>query len=129
MSQDAVVQRWRKPVKPLAIESEDTVYSVVNGRESLEISGRFSKDDCERFRLGYCCINCWEPHETPMPERCALCQFPMKAKQREVFLETFGGVKRDPKAVRIEEGLDRVDDTHERNFYVVKNGILVPRTL
>lgn len=124
-----ITRRWAKPVVPLHISAEDTHYTIVNGRETLEISGRFSKDDIERFRLGYCCINCWEPHESPMPERCSLCSFKMRKHQRAVFNETFAGVQRDPRAVRIEEGLDRVDDTHERRFYETNSGIIVPRTL
>ena len=129
MNQDTITRRWAKPVVPLHIQAEDTHYTIVNGRETLEISGRFTKDDIERFRLGYCCINCWEPHESPMPENCSLCRFAMKKQQAEVFRQTFAGVQRDPRALRIEEGLDRVDDTHERNFYETNSGIIVPRTL
>lgn len=129
MSQDTVTQRWRKPVVPLGVEEESTHYTLVNGRETLEFSARFKPEDIDRFRLGYCCMNCWEPHETPMPEKCSLCSFPMKRQQMEVFLETFKGTKRDPRAARIESELDRVDDKHERNFYVVRNGILVPKTI
>jgi hypothetical protein len=64
-----------------------------------------------------------------MPEKCSLCSYPMRARQDEEFRKAFRGEQRDPRAVRIEEGLDRVDDTHERKFYVVKNGILVPKPL
>lgn len=129
MSDDAIVQRWRRPVVPLGIEEESTYYTIVNGRETQEISGRFTKDDIERFRLGYCCINCWEPHEQPMPEKCSVCQFPIRDKQREVFTATFAGVKRDRRAVLIEQELDRVDDTHERRFYETKSGIVIPRPI
>ena len=129
MSEDRITARWRKPVIPLAVTDEPTRYTILNDREVLEISARFSKEDIERFRLGYCCINCWEPHESPFPEKCSLCSFPMKAKQMDVFLETFRGLQRDPRAVRIEEGLDRVDDTHERRFNKSKSGIIVPRPL
>jgi hypothetical protein len=131
MSQDAITKRWAEPVIPLAIEEETTHYNVINGREMLEISGRFKKKDIERMRLGYVCINCWEPHETPFPERCSMpkCRFQMKKYQLEVFNQTYAGLKRDPRALRIEEGLDRVDDTHERRFYETNSGIIVPRTL
>jgi hypothetical protein len=129
LSEDTITRRWAKPVVPLGVNEETTHYTVINGRETLEISGRFTKDDIERFRLGYCCINCWEPHEVPFPENCSLCRFQMKKHQREVFNQTYAGWKRDPRALSIEAGLDRVDDTHERRFYETNSGIIVPKSL
>lgn len=129
MSDNRITRRWAKPVIPLAVTDEPTRATVVNGREVLEVSARFRPDDIERFRLGYVCMNCFEPHETPFPENCSLCGYQMRDKQPAEFERCFKGVERDPRAQRIQEGLDRVDDTHERSFYVVKNGIVVPRTV
>lgn len=126
---DEIVQRWRKPALPLAVEDQYTHTTIINGREVLEVKTRWKPEDIERFRLGYVCMNCIEPHEQPFPEKCSLCNYPMRDKQPAEFERAFKGVERDPRAKRIEEGLDRVDETHERNFYVVKNGIVIPRNL
>lgn len=127
--QDHIAQRWRKPVRPLAVTDEPTKITVVNGRETQEVSTRLRPEDVDRIRLGYVCIHCWEPHESPFPENCSLCQYPMRDEQQKEFERCFGGTQRDPRAVRIEEGLDRVDDTHERRFHKTKTGIIVPRIL
>lgn len=129
MNEDRVVQRWRKPVKPLAVTEEPTVITTELGRETQEIRTRFRPEDIERFRTGYCCLRCWEPHETPFPEACALCSYPMRSEQAAEFSRLFKGQERDPQAVRIEQGLDRVDDTHERRFHETKTGIIVPRPI
>lgn len=126
MRDDQIVRRWRKPVIPLSVTDEPTVINVDLGRETQEIRTRFTPADIERFRTGYCCLRCWEPHETPFPENCALCTYPMRSEQAEEFHRLFQGVERDKRAVNIEQGLDRVDDTHERRFHETKTGIIVP---
>lgn len=127
MSEDYVNARWRKPVRPMAVEDLTTTATVINGRETLEVKARFTPEDIERFRLGYVCINCFEPHETPLPENCSLCGYAMRDQQPAEFERAFMGVERDPRAVRIEQELDRLDDKHERNFHITKSGIVVPR--
>lgn len=95
---DRVVARWRKPVVPLAVTEQPTVITVDLGRETQEISTRFKPEDIERFRLGYCCLQCWEPHETPFPEQCSLCRYPIRERQATDFRARFRGVERDAKA-------------------------------
>lgn len=121
------LERWRRPVIPLAVADDDAAVTNELGRTTTNFTARFKPEDIERFRTGYCCLQCWEPHQRPFPKRCSLCGYPMRSEQAFDFQALFVGVERDPKAVRIEEGLDRVDDTHERNFYELKNGIVVPR--
>ena len=127
MSEDRIVQRWRKPVRPMAVKDNYDWASADLGRETMDYSARFSPDDTERIRLGYVCIRCWEPHETPMPESCALCGFPIREEQAAEFHQKFQGEERDPRAVLIEKELDRVDDKHERNYHVTKTGIVIPK--
>lgn len=129
MNEDKLIERWRKPVRPLAITEAPTVITTELGRETQEVKTRFRPEDIERFRTGYCCLRCWEPHETPWPERCAVCRYPIRKEQAAEFARLFKGEERDPRAVRIEEGLDRVDDTHERRFYETKSGIVIPRAI
>lgn len=123
---DEITQRWRKPVKPLAVDDTWDWASAELGRPTLDYKIRFSEEDTERIRLGYVCIQCWEPHETPMPEKCALCGYAIRERQSAEFSQKFEGVERDPRAELIQKGLDRVDDTHERRFHTTKTGIVVP---
>lgn len=126
---DRLVERWRQPVIPLAVRDDETTVTTELGRPTLDLQARFRMDDIHRFRLGYACLNCWEPHETPFPEACTLCGYPMRERQGSDFSLKFQGLERDPKALAIEKGLDRVDDNHERNFYESTAGILVPRSV
>lgn len=127
MSDDAIKQRWRKPSTPLATADVHDVATADLGRATLEHTERWSPDEIERRRLGYVCIKCWEPHEAPFPEACALCGFPMRERQAEEFDRIFRGVQRDPKAALIERELDRIDDVHERRYYETNSGIVIPR--
>lgn len=121
-----IKQRWKKPVKPLAVKDTYEWATADLGRPTLDFTARFHPDDIDRIRLGYVCIRCWEPHESPMPEACSLCGYPMRAEQSVQFEKSFRGVERDPRAELIEKELDRVDDKHERNYHVTKTGIVVP---
>lgn len=124
---DAIQERWRKPVIPMKLTDDDTTVTNELGRATTNFTARFTPEDIERFRTGYCCIQCWEPHERPFPKRCKLCRFPMRSDQPDAFTALFVGVERDAFAVKVEQGLDRIDDTHERNFYVSKGGVVIPK--
>ena len=109
----------------MAIEDDVEVdYSV--GRPTQGLKMRLHPDTVARIKLGYMCLACQEPHEVPFPNQCSLCRYPMAAQQQEDFARAFGGVQRDPRAVRLEKEQDRVDDTHERRFHTTKAGIIVP---
>lgn len=127
MSDDQIVQRWRKPVTPLAVKDTMEWATSDLGRATLDYQARFSTEQIERFRLGYACLECWEPHEAPFPEACALCGYEMRVRQGEDFARKFEGVERDPRSKLIEKELDALDDRHERRFYETKSGVLVPK--
>jgi hypothetical protein len=126
LSEDGITQRWRKPVTALAVA--DTVeYATADlGRATLDYRARFDEETINRFKLGYVCLECWEPHEVPFPERCSLCGYEMADRQSDDFARKFEGVERDPRAQLIEKELDALDDRHERRFHVTKAGIVVP---
>jgi len=129
MSEDTLHERWREPVIPLAVRDDYDNVTIETGRPTLDVQMRFKAKDIERMRLGYVCLDCLEPHEHPFPENCGLCGYPMREFQQLDFTRKFKGVERDPRAVSIEAGLERVDDNHERNFYESTHGILVPRSM
>lgn len=114
-----------------ALAVKDTVdFATADlGRATLDYEARFPPEQIERFRLGYVCLECWEPHETPFPERCSLCGYEIKACQGDDFARKFKGVERDPRAELIEKELDALDDRHERRFHTTKTGLVVPKSL
>lgn len=120
-------ERWRVPVKPLAVKDEMNWATAELGRATSEFSARFTENDIHRIKQGYVCIRCWEPHEVSFPERCLVCGFPMRLEQVAFFTEKFMGTERDPRATRIESALSDLDDRHDKNFHVAKTGIIVPR--
>ncbi len=127
MSDNEIVQRWRRPVTSLAVADTHEWATADLGRPTLDYKARFPPEQIDRFRFGYVCIECWEPHETPYPDKCALCGYLMRERQAADFARKFEGDERDPRAELLERELDRVDDTHERNFHVTKSGIVVPK--
>lgn len=121
-----IKQRWRKPVTALAVDDTFEWATSDLGRATLDYKARFAPEQIERFRLGYVCLECWEPHESPFPEKCSLCGYGMRAWQNEDFARKFQGVERDPRAKLIERELDALDDKHERNYHTTNSGIVVP---
>ncbi len=121
--------RWRNPVKPMAVDDDPEGVDFTAGRPTQGIRYRLHPDDVARIKLGYVCLNCHEPHEVPFPPNCSVCSYPMQAQQQEDFARAFGGIERDRRAIAIEQGLDRVDDTHERRFHQTKTGIVIPRSV
>lgn len=128
-SDNRIVARWRKPVKPLMVADDPGRTDASIGRETQGIRFRLHPDDVARIKQGYVCMNCLEPHETAWPTVCQVCRYPIRTQQPSDFQAAFGGLERDKKAQNIREGLDRVDDTHERRFHTTKTGIVVPTTI
>jgi len=129
MSDEQIVQRWRRPVTSLSVDDTFEWATADLGRPTLDYKARFAPDQIDRFRLGYCCLECWEPHESPFPERCSLCGYEMRDRQAADFARKFKGVERDPRSKLIQRELDALDDKHERNFHQTKSGVVIPRSL
>lgn len=123
---DELHERWRQPCLPEAIEDDPTTVTYDTGRPTQGLKMRFSARNTERIRTGHVCLNCQEPFPAPFPQVC-ICGYQPALNQTRDFAEQFTGFERNPRAVKLEQGLDRVDDTHERNFYTLKNGIVVPK--
>lgn len=124
-----MIRRWAKPVRPEMIETTESVATADTGRATLDARVKFNPDDVERMRLGYVCIRCWEPHESPFPDRCDLCTYPMRAEQPAEFERAYKGSERNPRAVLIEKELAALDDKHERTFHTNRLGIIVPNSI
>lgn len=126
MNQDTVVARWRKPPNVMAVNTDTGRMSTDSGRPQLGVSIRLHPDDVERVRQGRLCLKCLEPLPEAFPEKCNVCGYRIRLYQADDFSRTYGGVERNPRAVLIESELDKLDDKHERNYWVPKPSIIVP---
>lgn len=127
---DRLVERWRKPLIPVAVETDPSRARYDAGlRKWVEVVNlTFRKDDVERIRLGYACLRCQEPHETPFPERCFVCGYGMKANQEKDFPLEFDGEKWVGPRTSLDEELTRLEeDTKPRMWHTPGSQILLPR--
>lgn len=108
-------ERWRKPITAAAIEVDaDAEFEWVDGEghKFSHYDVTMTRENVERIRLGYCCIQCWEPHQKPFPPECKLCGFPIKARQAQRFEREFKGEKWIGPRTSLDEEIERMH--HER---------------
>lgn len=123
------MERWRRPVIPIAIEEDVDRVKIEDGRTYMHYEYSLRPDDVERIRLGYVCANvpCFEPHETPFPEQCNVCGFPMRELQLIRFRREFVGDRWVGPADTIEDELDRMTDQYQRSKHKPGSSIWTPR--
>jgi hypothetical protein len=64
-------ERWRKPPQLVSHDwDEYSVFTDQYGQTYARPHMVWEFETVERFRLGYLCINCFEPFERPFPEVC-----------------------------------------------------------
>lgn len=81
-----------RPALPVAVEPGTQSFLVDEQGNKYEMPDMvFTEYDAGRFRAGYCCIHCLEAQETPFPEKCRVCAFPMREQQAQRFSDEFGG--------------------------------------
>lgn len=87
-----MLERWRKPLGVVHVEASNESAVTSDGRVMRLPSFIFDADSLDRLRLGYACVKCMEPFETPWPERCNTCGAPIASKQREYFAQEYAGM-------------------------------------
>lgn len=87
-----VAQPTGRPVIPTFV---DEAAGLVLIREDGQVRGAIeiglNEDDINRIRAGYICAKCYEDLDTPFPDECPVCHFPMAEKQSELFAKRFQG--------------------------------------
>ena len=105
--------------------SGDTI-TFPDGKTYLDADVVLKEEDVERLRIGRLCIVCFEPQPEAFPEVCNApwCDFPIRARQPEVFQKRFreGTVKLGSQ-VNLEEEAERLGEYDE---YESRTGIIVP---
>ena len=108
-----MTERWAKPVIPLA--TEEVGKRLIYGNRVWSFTQFVLKhDDVERIRLGYVCIHCLEQHEVPRPEKCSVCQFPMRAIQDQVFERLYEGEEQIGPRLTLADEMEIAKETVER---------------
>lgn len=120
-------ERWRKPVIPVAVETEAGEYSHDGEGWRRAVNWTLKPEDYKRVEAGYVCVHCMEPQEKPFPEVCSLCGFPMAEKQSSLLSFEDRGSKHIGPSTSMSDELDRLDDTSERNRHKSGSSIWLPR--
>lgn len=111
----------RYPAIPVEIEDDtENVLVRADGEIRRHVLLIFEEEDVERIRTGYCCLNCGESqvdHGAPFPEKCYLCGFEMRDKQRERFAKEFQGNVRVGPSTSNEDELAIAEEMLERQRY------------
>lgn len=121
----------RRPALPIATEPDpEHVLVSSDGRVREHLNLIYDVHDCERIRLGYCCIHCGESQVghggEVFPEKCAVCHYPMRDQQRARFAKEFVGNVRVGPSTSHDEELE-IAEQMLRDERTTRSGIVLPR--
>lgn len=80
----------------------------------------------DAIRSGYYCAKCLEPQEHSLPERCWLCQFPMRERQGEFLAKGWRGNIRVGPSSSAEDEYAFMEEWVERQEARARDEILRP---
>jgi hypothetical protein len=109
-----------RPALPIAVDTDPTRVRVDKfGVKHEELERIFSEYDYGRLRDGYCCFECGEAQirdglPAAFPEKCSVCDYPMRARQARDMDEQFDGEARELGGRPIEELRAEDDELRER---------------
>jgi len=127
-----------RPVKLTMLEDEGHVLYYEDGRPPQDAweAALSDADDFGRMKEGYVCARCFEDLDTPFPDECPVCKFPMRDEQSRFIAERFLGEKwvgptttlEEEAAIMLEMREKHVRDV-ERNsdILIAKPQIILPR--
>jgi hypothetical protein len=98
--------KWNKPVYD---EDPECIEVLPNGTVRRGLRGTYCDEDVDMFRVGHKCIQCDEPQPTAFPEKCLLCEFPMRELQAEAFAERFAGWRPMGSSIDWDEEQERLE--------------------
>ena len=127
------MDRWRQPITIHAVEHDsDTAMRLTEEGWYEGVSWTTDEAGYNRLRDGQVCLMCMEPQAppapNPVPVRCSLCGYEMRANQRRDFIEQFGGDNEflGP-STTLEDELAMLDEKADRWKHVPGSKIVVPR--
>lgn len=128
-------ERWRRPIRIHAVQEDADSFVRFGEGDGWRRGTRWVTDQegFQRMWEGQVCFACTEPQAPPaphpVPERCSLCGYEMRANQRRDLQREFRGEEHLGGSTTMAEELDRLDDHAERERWKrdPSTGILVPR--
>jgi hypothetical protein len=128
------VRDARKPVIPIGVEeSESHALLLRNGEVRSAFNVTLSREDMGRVRAGYVCVRCYETQDTPFPDQCWVCEFPMKERQLEYLGKAYQGEQYMGPTTSLEDELAMLEEAEEiarrKEWGVSVPQIVVPRAI
>lgn len=130
-----MTDRWRKPIKILAVEPDPNSFIRWNEGAQWSQGVRWVTDEegRQRIRDGQVCLMCVAPQPppapNPIPEQCVECGYPM----REYQIKHFDELEYEPEGVKlggsttITDELARLDLFAEQRVWKPGSQIILPR--
>ena len=92
-------------------------------------------EDMERMKQGYVCAQCFEDLDTPFPDECPVCHFPMREEQSDFLAKRFVGdvwvgpstTLEDEQAIMLEMRERAYREARGNDIAVAKPQIIIPR--
>lgn len=104
----------RKPVIPISVEESETHALLLrNGEVRSAFNVTLSPEDYGRARAGYVCVRCYEVQDTPFPEACWVCKFPMRERQLEFLAKAYQGEQHMGPTTSLEDELAMLEEAEE----------------
>lgn len=122
------MERWRQPLRITAVEPDPDGVVEIAGRVYQNVNVTVAdEDEFRRLCEGYVCASCGEPHETPYPEHCTVCMFPMRSEQQVRLAMAFKGRKWVGPRESIDDEFARMDEENKRKRWRgTDSNILLP---
>jgi hypothetical protein len=123
-----VSERWREPIVPVKVEHDTEAYDVkANGEVMRAVRWTLRKEDLDRVRQGYACLNCLETFETPRRiGPCPVCSYNLEGTLFDLENVDRGGEHVGP-ATTLHDEVERVTEDSARRRFNKDAHILVPR--
>lgn len=99
---------------------------MLDGEPRRDVRLILKDDDVKRLRLGYVCLKCLEPHQTPFPKLCKLCGYAMRERQSFDFSATYGGTEHVGPSTSVDEEIERMREDRARENHNPQSSIWLP---
>lgn len=118
-----MTDRWRQPVRLVGIESSTDTMKI-GDRVYRDYEYLITRDDWERIRTGYVCIQCFEPHEQAFPKQCSVCGLARSEHQARIGHEYAGTIVLPDD---LDDEIENIAEQNERRMYRPQSSIVLPR--
>ncbi len=124
-----MTERWRKPVRIDSIQPSGDVVLIGDRLVQEEEVILADPQDLVRMRQGYVCPNCFEPFETPYPERCVVCGLNVRQAASQFLEQHYQGETFLGPRESYDDEIASMQERSERKKHNKRSSIVLPREL